>query len=145
MSNPIRLVEKEACWEIDVNRGTVTRCLIDNQFTIEVAETDCTLAVGFEGEFTYTLVEGTNHLREYKLEAMQPNRLYPVLSVLHKSIELVIAYKSGDIAVRFSDGSSLTATSDPNYESWHINGADGLLIVCAPGGELAVWLPKHDK
>lgn len=38
---------------------------------------------------------------------------------------------------------TLTVRPHPMYEAWQIRGPDGLLIVCAPGGEyIAVWEPE---
>ena len=142
MSNPLSLIETDTSWEISVNKRPVTRCCIDDQFTIQVADTEVVLEISFEGAFTCTLVEEPDRFREYKLNAENTSSLYPALSVLHKPVELVTAHKSGDITIRFSNGMTLAATSDPDYESWHINGADGLKIVCTPGGALAVWFPR---
>ncbi len=146
MNPPLALVERDASWDIDVYRRKVTRCAVDNAFTVDVSEREFILAVVLEGEFAYITVDGSNQSREHTLVAGgDPTSLCPALSVLHKSIERVSAYKNGTVEVRFTDGSTLTAAPNPNYESWHITGAGGLLIVCTPGGELAVWLPKHDS
>jgi hypothetical protein len=64
--------------------------------------------------------------------------------VLYKHIERLRAYKNGEIELRFTDGSTLTAGPDMAYENWDIVGAGHLLIVCMPGGELAVWYPGAD-
>ena len=148
MNRPLNVIERDTHWEINVNRKPVTGCFIDNRFTIDVSEREFILAVHFGGEFTYitATTDDSDQPREYRLEAgTTPTSLCPALSVLHKSTELVSAYKAGRIEVRFIDGSVLKAASDPKYESWEITGADGLLIVCTPGGKLAVWLPKYDS
>jgi hypothetical protein len=143
MNSPIRVTERDTHWEVDANRRRVTRCCIDSRFTFDIYETEFIFAVSFEGEFTYITADETGDMHEYRLEAgVAPNSLCPALSILHKQIELVTASKTGDLAVRFSDGSVLTAAPHPRYESWNISGAGGLLIVCAPGGELSVWLPQ---
>jgi len=48
----------------------------------------------------------------------------------------------GELRISFENGRSLVAASVPRYEAWVINGPGGLLVVCMPGGELAVWSPS---
>ncbi|GAA0462542.1 hypothetical protein Ade02nite_29090 [Paractinoplanes deccanensis] len=47
--------------------------------------------------------------------------------------------KSGALTVTFAAGSALEVRPDPDVESWAFTNPDGPLIVCLPGGELAVW------
>jgi len=48
---------------------------------------------------------------------------------------------SGDVLVlEFNDGSILRNEPHPEYEAWQVVGGDPqYLVVCLPGGELAVW------
>ena len=34
---------------------------------------------------------------------------------------------------------TVTAAPSPKYEAWNISGPDKQLVVCTPGGELAIW------
>jgi len=145
MNDAFNIVDKGTYYEIDVNQKPVTRCMIDNAFTIDVSEMKFILAISFEGKFTYIIDTNTERSLEYRLEAgVTPESLCPALSVLHKRIELITVLKIGEVTVRFTDGSLLWATSTPEYESWNITGAGDLKIFCLPGGNLAVWLPKTD-
>jgi hypothetical protein len=53
-----------------------------------------------------------------------------------------VAFKSGGLRLVFDDGHILTVMPNPAYEPWTANGPDDLLIVCMPGGSLAVWPPQ---
>jgi hypothetical protein len=33
----------------------------------------------------------------------------------------------------------LHCAGHPDYEAWNLSGPNGVLVVCAPGGDLAVW------
>ena len=54
---------------------------------------------------------------------------------------LSVSEHHGQLSVEF-DSVTITVPPDENYEAWQIRADDGLLIVCIPGGELAVWLPE---
>lgn len=49
------------------------------------------------------------------------------------------AEPSGALTVVFDEGTRLTVAVDPDYEAWHVAGPDGSLVVCMPGGQLAIW------
>lgn len=53
---------------------------------------------------------------------------------------LSVSESDGQLDVVF-DSLSISVPRDDNYEAWQIRGDDGLMVVCVPGGELAVWLP----
>ncbi len=43
-------------------------------------------------------------------------------------------------SLQFSIGPlSVQALPSPKYESWNVAGPDKQLVVCTPGGELAIW------
>lgn len=58
--------------------------------------------------------------------------MQPVQSVVERDGELSVVFESVTITVH----------PDDQYEAWQIRADDETLIVCVPGGELAVWLPK---
>jgi hypothetical protein len=48
------------------------------------------------------------------------------------------------LVLEFNDGSTLRCEPDPNYEAWQVVGGDPqYLVVCSPGGELAVWDKRY--
>jgi hypothetical protein len=52
-----------------------------------------------------------------------------------------VTERDGQLSVVF-DSMTITVPRDDDYEAWQIRADDGMLIVCIPGGELAVWLPE---
>ena len=47
----------------------------------------------------------------------------------------------GYLSLEFDNDLRLRVEPDQHYESWQINSADNLLIVCTPSGDLSVWYP----
>ena len=66
------------------------------------------------------------------LGALRDLLMKPVLSVSDSDGQLDVVFDSLTISV----------PRDDNYEAWQVRADDGLMIVCVPGGELAVWLPE---
>lgn len=44
-----------------------------------------------------------------------------------------------ELTLSFSDGWSVIVPSDPHYEAWTYNTADGGLVVMGPEGRLTTW------
>jgi hypothetical protein len=63
-----------------------------------------------------------------------------LLSVLGHAV-VSIDVTGGCLTIVFDGGLQVVVEPDQRYESWQISSEDGLLIVCTPGGELAVWYP----
>ena len=42
------------------------------------------------------------------------------------------------------DGTTVRCAADPRYEAWTICGPRGELIVCMPGGGLAIWTARQE-
>ena len=52
-----------------------------------------------------------------------------------------VSSTNGVLQIRFTDGAMLRSEPDPSYEAWQVvGGAPQTLVVCLPGGELAVWM-----
>jgi hypothetical protein len=50
----------------------------------------------------------------------------------------------GTLCLAFNGGASLRCEPDPQYEAWQVVGGDPqTLVVCMPGGELAIWDSRH--
>jgi hypothetical protein len=47
--------------------------------------------------------------------------------------------EGGELRISFDGGAELLVEVDAEVESWAVAGPNGFLIVCLPGGELAVW------
>ena len=55
---------------------------------------------------------------------------------------VAVDHDDGTLTVSFADGHSLAVAPHDLYEAWQVNGDDGSLIVCMPGGELSWWAPR---
>jgi hypothetical protein len=66
------------------------------------------------------------------LVALRDLLMQPVHSVIQREGELSVMFESVTVTVQ----------PDEQYEAWQIRADDETLIVCMPGGELAVWIPK---
>jgi hypothetical protein len=63
-----------------------------------------------------------------------------LLSVLNRRAS-EITLTGGQLVISFATGLILKVDPDQHYESWQISSDDGLLIVCTPGGDLAILYP----
>lgn len=70
--------------------------------------------------------------------------LMTLLGLLNQAAEATIA-DDGQLTLRFTEGTSLTVRPDDKYEAWQLRDDNGLLIVCTPGGGLAIWLPTQTQ
>lgn len=73
------------------------------------------------------------------VDPADPATLLPAVMLFNRRLESVLMYKNGTLRLHFEDGARLRVLPHESYEAWNMNGDDGLMIVCMPGGELAVW------
>lgn len=60
--------------------------------------------------------------------------------------ETVVSASTGEgaLTLAFERGQSLITHPDPHFEAWQVvGGRPQYLVVCLPGGELAVWDERH--
>ena len=131
-----QVVEHGDYWVVPLQGKTVTRCLVDHTFGLELWERDRTTTIRIEGDFVFQGYGG-----EHQLSPASPTALGPVLSILGKTITAARACKDGCLEVHFADGSTLSAKPDAEYEAWEIADTGGLHVVCTPGGSLSIWQP----
>jgi hypothetical protein len=134
-----QLVERGDYWIVPLQGKTVTRCLVDHAFGLELWECEGTTTIRLEGDFVLQELGGA-----YQLSPAHPTALGPALSTIGKTIAAAKVYKDGCLEVHFADGSILSAKPDAAYEAWEIAGAGGLHVVCTPGGSLSIWQPTRD-
>jgi len=66
-----------------------------------------------------------------------------LLSTLDHRLRLA-QISGGCLRLTFDNDVELAVAPHPAWEAWEITSADRLLIVCTPGGELAIWYPHED-
>jgi hypothetical protein len=66
------------------------------------------------------------------------------LSAIVGNVVVDTSTQGGTLVVSFADGGKLSCEPDPDYEAWQVvGGAPQYLVVCMPGGELAIWDSSH--
>jgi hypothetical protein len=66
------------------------------------------------------------------------------LTDMTASVVSAASTEDGTLVLSFGDGGVLRCYPDPNYEAWQVvGGTPQHLIVCTPGGELAIWDSSH--
>lgn len=67
-----------------------------------------------------------------------------VIASLVGSVVADTSTLDGTLLLSFTDGSALRCEPDANYEAWQVVGGwPQYLVVCQPGGEVAVWDSSH--
>lgn len=132
----VKRLDKGDFYEVSLPNDVVTRCSVDDAFTIQFLESGVILVI--EQPFTTAGPEG-----ERTLDPQRPEELGRALAVLHKTPRDVKAHKNGVLEVTFNEGLILRVDPHPDYEAWHVSGRDGVMIVAMPGGELATWGASH--
>ncbi|MEO5662973.1 MAG: DUF6188 family protein [Nocardioides sp.] len=85
-----------------------------------------------------------NSDRTASLDRDDPVAVTSLLSALSQPV-IRLSVDDGKLVVELKGGLVIGVDSDEHYESWQINSDDGLLIVCAPGGELTIWYPESQS
>jgi hypothetical protein len=66
------------------------------------------------------------------------------LSSMTGSVCAATSTDNGTLSLSFADGSRLRCEPHPLYEAWEVaGGTPQYLVVCTPGGGLAVWDSSH--
>jgi hypothetical protein len=87
------------------------------------------------GNCTYVDASGAAH----DITPEDPSTVGPVLASVGQLLATV-STSGGTLEFRFSIGGYLRCESAEEYEAWQVvGGSPQHLVVCLPGGELAVW------
>jgi len=134
------LIEKKREWVLPTGGRTVSRCLIDHAFSLDLWSPEDVITLRVGGEFELH-IDG----KDYGLSPESPEgatSLSPALALLHKTVAKGVAYKDGVLKLEFGAGERLSVKPDSAFEAWELTSDSGALrIVCLPGGQLAVWQP----
>jgi hypothetical protein len=77
---------------------------------------------------------------EYSLDPEVRASLGPVLELYPDALITATVDADASLRLRFATGSTLDVPADSRFEAWQVNGPDGFLVVCTPGGHrLSVW------
>ena len=91
------------------------------------------LEIRFGAPFSFRDVDG----RERDIDIEAPEQAAPLLSLLSLEIRAITVNRSGEMTVEFSDLSSITIASHPQYEAFEVTGSGDLeriSYLAQPGG-----------
>lgn len=69
----------------------------------------------------------------------------PIRQLVGQTVEAANADENGRLSIRFSNGTQMMVPPDKDYEAWSSSGPNGALVVCTPGGKLAIWSGQADE
>jgi hypothetical protein len=76
---------------------------------------------------------------EHALDPSERSGLGPLLAIYPDTLGEVSVDGLGTLRLRFGGGASITVPANPRWEALQIVGPGTALVVCSPGGPLAVW------
>lgn len=62
-----------------------------------------------------------------------------LVAALTGVIVAAVAADDGELRIDLDSGHRLVVEPDPYFEAWNVTAPGRYLVVCMPGGELAVW------
>lgn len=139
--SPADLIETADRFVLRIAGQEITRCSIDYALTLVLGSGDGAVYVTIEQPFWFRAEDGGDEARF--VPEREPEALGPVLSVLHRSVEEVVAHRNGLLEVLLQGGGGLRAPATEEFEAWNVVGPDGMRFVALPGGDLAVWKPRE--
>ena len=93
------------------------------------------LYADLETPFTYVDAAANR----YPIVPWEPASVGAALTIHGRTVHRV-STDSGALELAFTDGSSIRCEPHDEYEAWHVvGGFPQHLVVCTPGGELAIW------
>ena len=132
MSAEVTLSPGEHRWVLAGHR--VTQIAVDlTSFRFLTWTLDASAEIRLLVPFTFHEPDGVQR----SLDPEEPEQLAPLLSLLGRSIELIVVTRRGELRLAFGDGSSLVAASHPRVLAWEVQGGgalEGMAYRCEPGG-----------
>jgi hypothetical protein len=128
------IIERDGLTPLPLEELEVGRCVVDFGFTIYFGAEGEPFVLRIEGAFDVEL-DGVAH----HLDPGKPEGLGPAFALLHKTVGQAEVGDDKVLELEFSNGAHMCVPPNDKYEAWQLSGPGGLLIICMPGGELAVW------
>ena len=132
MSAEVSLSPDEHRWVFSGHR--VSQLAVDlTSFRFLTWTLEASAEVRLVAPFTFHEPDGVQR----QLDPEEPEQLAPLLSLLGRSIDLLVATRQGKLHLAFGDGSSLEARAHPRVDAWEVQGGgalEGMAYRCRPGG-----------
>ena len=99
---------------------------VDHQTRLQFGDSEIVI----ESPFRVTAPDGN----EYDLDPGERASLGPVLDLYPNVLVTVTVDAEASLRLAFDSGATLDVPADLDFEAWQVNGPDGFLAVCMPGG-----------
>ncbi len=137
----MELTPQDDSWLLPVAGQRITRCCIDGEAVRILCLNMIEISIG--EPFTLQTPDDRKHVLDPGGDAMH---LAPVLRILRQVVLDGTAFKDGRLELTFADGSRIKVPAGMDFEAWTLagpGGPDGLKVVSAPGGDLAIWSDRR--
>ena len=129
--------------EVPFVDAVVTQLRIDNAFSLAFDSSETHWWVlRLEGGFEIDLPDGRR--QSFDEEAGAGQLGHAAEALLHRTVTAASVSEAGVLTIAFSDQTQLRVHPHCQWEARTLNGPEGQLIVCGPGGNLSVW-GKNEK
>ena len=119
-------------WTLEGHR--ITQLSLDlTSFRFLTWTLDASAEVRLASPFTFREPDGVERI----IDPEEPEQVSPLLSLLGRNIDVLVATRQGELTLAFGDGSSLRALPHPRTDAWEVQGGgalEGMAYRCAPGG-----------
>jgi hypothetical protein len=92
------------------------------------------IEVVIEEPFDLTVGTASHHL-----EPGERGGLGPLLALYPDRLEDASVDADGSLHLAFTSGARITVRPNAQFEAWQVSGPENYLVVCTPGGAIAVW------
>lgn len=136
MASDVDLIESDDRWLLPLRGFHVIQVRVSCQLTL-------VLEHGAEVELETEAILSDRPLGAPDVTAARlvPERqdVAPALALFGAKVVSSVVFKTGGMRLAFDTGSHLNVKPHPDYEAWSVRGPGSLLLVCQPGGGVAVW------
>ena len=132
MSAQVVLSPDEHRWTLSGHR--ITQLAIDQtSVRVQTWTLDASAEVRLVAPFTFHEPDGV----ERRIDPEEPEQVAPMLSLVGRTIELLVVSRSGHLELAFGDGSTVHASPHARLEAWELQGGgalEGMAYRCDAGG-----------
>jgi hypothetical protein len=133
----MELIDDRDGWLISFQAGLVQMIQIDYRLGLLLSDGKASTNIHISTLGRLTWPGG-----EALLEPEETASLSPILPLANKGVRSVTIRATGHLRVEFAGGHVLEVAPDDQYEAWQLGcsvGARGVMMVCSPGGSVAVF------
>ena len=136
----MQLIPTDFGWLLRMDEGRIKHIGVDFRLVLLFGDKTETASLCIETP-CYIRSEGKNT----RLVPDAPSTLAPALTLFNAEITDISILKTGYLTAKFKDGRSLEIEPNEQYEAWQVSSTNGFLLVCSPGGEIAMFHQPSSK